>query len=94
MLPEAEARASHDDYIGTEHLLLGLIAEDDDPPSQVLQRLGLEARRNCTAIGTSTPITLVWGLSRQTDATATRALARMGATPEQIREQLLLVWGL
>jgi ATP-dependent Clp protease ATP-binding subunit ClpA len=38
-----EARARHHDDIGTEHLLLGLIAQDDDPLTQVLQRLGLEA---------------------------------------------------
>jgi ATP-dependent Clp protease ATP-binding subunit ClpC len=126
-----EARARHHDYIGTEHLLLGLIAENDDPLRQVLRRLGLEAAAIRDKLDEMRPPGfspaaghiwftpqaktalehsaieaqlyghqhidaehILWGLSRQTDATAAKALARMGATPEQIREQLLLGWGL
>ena len=131
MQAEEEARARHHDYIGTEHLLLGLIAINDDPLMQVLQRLGLQAASIRDQVDEMRPPGLVrpsghipftpeartamqrsaieaqlhghshidaehslWGLSRQTDATATKALARMGATPEQIRQELLLVWGL
>ena len=126
-----EARARHHDYIGTEYLLLGLIAINDDPLMQVLERLGLEAASirdqvdkmrppGLVRAGGRIPFTpeaktamqrsaieaqlhghshidaehILWGLSRQTDATATKALARMGARPEQIRQELLLVWGL
>jgi ATP-dependent Clp protease ATP-binding subunit ClpC len=126
-----EARARRHGDIGTEHLLLGLIALNDDPLTQLLQRLGLEATSirdkvdemrppGLTPVAGHIPFTsqaktalersameaqlhghrhidaehILWGLSRQTDATATKALARMGATPEQIRQELLLVWGL
>jgi ATP-dependent Clp protease ATP-binding subunit ClpC len=116
--------------IGTEHLLLGLIAKKEDPLVQVLRRLGLETTAirdkvaemrppgRVSAIG-RIPLTpraktalersgieaelrghphidaehLLWGLSRQTDATATKALTRMGATPDRIRHQVLLSWG-
>ena len=35
-----EARVGRHDYIGTEHLLLGLIANNDDPVAQMLETLG------------------------------------------------------
>ncbi|KKB99160.1 hypothetical protein AWC17_09750 [Mycobacterium nebraskense] len=131
VLAQQEARARHHDYIGTEHLLLGLIAEKDDPIVHALHTLGLEAPairdkleemrppgavrarghipftpRAKTALERSgieaqlhshayiDAEHILWGLSRQTDATATKALARMGATPERIRQQLLRGWGL
>lgn len=127
---QEEARKRRHACIGTEHLLLGLIAEREDPLVQVLRRLGLETAairdkveemrppgRVCAA--GHIPFTpraktalerggieaerrghqhidaehLLWFLSRQTDATATKALARMGATPDRIRHQVLLSWG-
>lgn len=43
-----EARSLHHDYLGTEHLLLGLLREKDGVACQVLQNLGvsLDAARN------------------------------------------------
>ena len=40
VLAQQEARALDHDYIGTEHILLGLIREDDGIPAQVLAGRG------------------------------------------------------
>jgi len=42
---QEEARSRHHDYIGTEHLLLGLIAQPDDPLMQMFRGLGLQATK-------------------------------------------------
>lgn len=33
----------HNDFIGTEHLLLGLLAETNGPAAQILTHLGVDA---------------------------------------------------
>ena len=47
VLAQEEARALHHNYIGTEHLLLGLLREEDGVAAQALGVLGvtLEAAR-------------------------------------------------
>src|SRR5205807_1380276 len=40
-----EARRLNNNYIGTEHLLLGLIHEGDGPAGRVLMKLGAELKR-------------------------------------------------
>jgi ATP-dependent Clp protease ATP-binding subunit ClpC len=40
-LAEKEARAMAHEYVGTEHLLLGLLAQQDTPAATALQRLGV-----------------------------------------------------
>ncbi|MDE2127270.1 MAG: hypothetical protein KGJ62_11840 [Armatimonadetes bacterium] len=45
-----EARRCNNDYIGTEHLLLGLIREGDGLASQVLARLGVELERTRSCV--------------------------------------------
>lgn len=42
VLAQDEARALHQPYVGTEHLLLGLIKEEDGLAAQALNRLGVE----------------------------------------------------
>lgn len=42
VLAQDEARALHQPYVGTEHLLLGLIQEKDGLAAQALDRLGVE----------------------------------------------------
>jgi ATP-dependent Clp protease ATP-binding subunit ClpC len=42
VLAQDEARLLKHNYIGTEHLLLGLLREEDSPASAVLQSLGIE----------------------------------------------------
>ena len=56
-----EARSLGHNYIGTEHLLLGLIREGEGVASQVLMNLGLDLNRVrsevITLLGSSTPAT-------------------------------------
>ena len=40
VLAQDEARALHQPYVGTEHILLGLIQEKDGLAAQALERLG------------------------------------------------------
>ena len=52
-LTMAEARLLHHDYVGTEHLLLGILAEQTGIGAQVLSAMGvtLERARGETRIG-------------------------------------------
>ena len=45
VLAQDEARALHQPYVGTEHILLGLIQEKDGLAAQALERLGVGLRR-------------------------------------------------
>jgi nucleoside-diphosphate-sugar epimerase len=49
-LAQEEAERSHHSYIGTEHLLLGLMRDQDGRAAQVLQNLGLEIDKVRVAI--------------------------------------------
>lgn len=126
---QQEARTRSHDYIGTEHLLLGLIAKEDDAVVLVLHTLGLSAPAIREKLNEMKPPGLLphdghipftprakttlehsrfeaqrrghehidaehilWALSQQPDATATKALARLGATPQSIRQQALRGW--
>ncbi len=61
VLAQEEARQLNHNYVGTEHLLLGLIHEDDGVAAQALTALGIrldDARREIDAIigrGTEQP---------------------------------------
>jgi excisionase family DNA binding protein len=44
-LAQEEALHFHHDYIGTEHLLLGLVREEDGVAFQVLSKLGIQANQ-------------------------------------------------
>jgi ATP-dependent Clp protease ATP-binding subunit ClpC len=44
-LAHQEAERMHQNYIGTEHLLLGLIKEEGGVAGRVLRELGLDASR-------------------------------------------------
>jgi ATP-dependent Clp protease ATP-binding subunit ClpA len=63
LLADDAARTRHHDHLGTEHLLLGLLAEEDSPASAVLQRLRVspdEVRQRVAAIigtGDGPPVT-------------------------------------
>ena len=50
VLAQDEARALHQPYVGTEHLLLGLIQEEDGLAAQALDRLGVEYNADVQAI--------------------------------------------
>ena len=45
ILAQEEARMLNRNYIGTEHILLSLIREDEDVGAQVLVRLGADLNR-------------------------------------------------
>jgi hypothetical protein len=61
VLTRVEARALGHDYIGTEHLILGLMLEGDDVAAKVLSTLGADTRKvrseveKCVKRGTSPP---------------------------------------
>ena len=44
-LAQEEAQRLHHNYIGTEHLLVGLIRVDNSVASKILRSLGVTARR-------------------------------------------------
>ena len=44
-LAQSESKALGHDYIGTEHILLGLIREGDGVAAQVLVKLGADLNR-------------------------------------------------
>jgi ATP-dependent Clp protease ATP-binding subunit ClpC len=58
VLAQEEARLLHHDFIGTEHLLLGLVREDDGVAAKALEQLGIswEAARQgvLDIVGSST----------------------------------------
>lgn len=73
-LAAEEARALGHNYIGTEHLLLGLLRESEGVASQVLLNLGLDLNRVRSEImeilGSATP-----GFGSQTDVTKSKTPA-------------------
>jgi ATP-dependent Clp protease ATP-binding subunit ClpC len=122
---QEEARRLNHRYIGTEHILLGLVAEEGGVAMRVLQELGVSAEKVRAAVertvgrGTRpafsqpglTPRTkrvielavdearrlghhyigtehLLLGLIREGEGVAVDVLRRLGAPPEEIREQV------
>ncbi len=49
-LAQEEAQRFNHNYIGTEHLLLGLVREGDGTPAKVLNQLGVELNRVRNAV--------------------------------------------
>lgn len=63
-LAEEEARRLHHEYVGTEHILLGLIAEEQGVGAQVLKQFGVtqsQVRREAFAIVQTGPVVEVSG---------------------------------
>ena len=75
-----EARSLGHNYIGTEHLLLGLIREGEGVASQVLMNLGLDLNRVrnevITLLGSSGPVAPTGGGSGKTKTPALDAFGR------------------
>lgn len=82
-----EARSLGHNYIGTEHLLLGLIREGEGVASQVLMNLGLDLNRVrnevITLLGSSSPAPATGGGSR----TKTPALDSFGRDLTQLARE-------
>ena len=51
VLAEEEARALGHDYVGTEHLLLGLVRLNRERPARALESLGIDAERVRAEVG-------------------------------------------
>lgn len=63
-LAEEEARRLHHEYVGTEHILLGLIAEEQGVGAQLLKQFGVtqsQVRREAFAIVQTGPVVEVSG---------------------------------
>ncbi len=75
-----EARSLGHNYIGTEHLLLGLIREGEGVASQVLMNLGLDLNRVrnevITLLGSSSPVPTGSGSGTRTKTPALDAFGR------------------
>jgi len=75
-----EARSLGHNYIGTEHLLLGLIREGEGVASQVLMNLGLDLNRVrnevITLLGSSSPAPTSGGTGARTKTPALDAFGR------------------
>ncbi len=76
-----EALALGHNYIGCEHLLLGLLATEEGLASRVLQRMGLELRTTRRA----TVATLVGFVQPKADPPAATAVPPAGALDEILR---------
>jgi ATP-dependent Clp protease ATP-binding subunit ClpC len=75
-----EARSLGHDYIGTEHILLGLIREGEGVAAQVLVKLGADLQRTREQV-----IALLSGYAGGVEPSAETRLVRM-ALPEDLRE--------
>lgn len=85
-----EARSLGHNYIGTEHLLLGLIREGEGVASQVLMNLGLDLNRVrnevITLLGSSSPVQTGTG-SGSSSRTKTPALDAFGRDLTQLARE-------
>lgn len=81
---QREARALDHSWIGTEHLLLALLARPDSPGSATLVRLGI------TADGARTALT---DMGRAASADDDAALRAIGVDPERVRHRAEEVFG-
>src|SRR5579863_1738236 len=55
VLAQEEAQHLGSDHIGTEHVLLGMISESDNPAAQALKESGVDLKRARERIGTIVP---------------------------------------
>ena len=95
-LAAKEALALGHNYIGCEHLLLGLLATEEGLASRVLRRLGVEHRTTRMAVvsvltrvgppsvGRATPPRAPSSASTSTDATLARILERLDAIERRL----------
>jgi len=84
-LAEDEARRLHHQHLGTEHLLLGLLAQPQDPTARLLARFGLDL-----STGRSAVADLIGGPDPERDGAA---LAAIGIDLEAVREAVESTFG-
>jgi ATP-dependent Clp protease ATP-binding subunit ClpA len=86
VLAQENARELHHDIIGTEHLLLGLLAQPDALSSRVLGRHGLDHDQACQSV-------LRLCAQRPEDALDADALESIGIDLSAIREKVEAAFG-
>jgi ATP-dependent Clp protease ATP-binding subunit ClpC len=90
VLAQEEARALNHNYIGTEHILLGLIHEGEGVAAKALESMGisLEAVRTEVEdiIGTEH---ILLGLIREGEGVAAQVLVKLGADLSRVRQQVI-----
>src|ERR1017187_1124106 len=91
-----EARALHHNYIGTEHMLLGLLKQGGGVAGRALDALGISldaVRQQVLEIigeGKQAPAEhILLGLVKEGDGVAFQVLTRLGADHTRIRDQVL-----
>ncbi|MFJ5927280.1 Clp protease N-terminal domain-containing protein [Kitasatospora sp. NPDC092948] len=84
-LAEDEARRLHHQHLGTEHLLLGLLARPQDPTARLLARFGLDLDAGRSAVAG-----LIGGPDPERDGAA---LAAIGIDLEAVREAVESTFG-
>ncbi len=93
-LAQEEAQRFQHNYIGAEHLLLGLVREGEGVAAKVLSNLGVELNKVRDAveamIGRGDPIVLgELGLVREGEGIAVGALESLGVNLEKVRTQTI-----
>src|SRR5215472_14813029 len=102
VLAQEEARMLNHNYIGTEHILLGLIHEGEGVAAKALESLGisLEAvRRQVEELSLREALQLghnyigtehiLLGLIREGEGVAAQVLVRLGADLNRVRQQVI-----
>ena len=78
-IAKSEALAMHHNYVGTEHLLLGMLREGEGVAAQVLESLGVRSSGKSSATGTTTMMTTL------ATSPATAPTVPPTATPRKVR---------
>src|SRR6266567_3702029 len=96
VLAQEEARMLNHDYIGTEHLLLGLMHEGEGVAAKALESLGISldaVRRQVEEIigqGQQAPSGHIpFSLIREGDGVAAQVLVKLGADLNRVRQQVI-----
>ena len=87
-LAQEEAQRFNHNYIGTEHLLLGLIRETDGVAGKVLTNLGVELSKIRSAIEFIGTEHLLAGLMLEDEGVAPQVLQSLGVTLDKVRSEI------
>jgi ATP-dependent Clp protease ATP-binding subunit ClpC len=88
-LAQEEAQRFNHNYIGTEHLLLGLVREGDGIAARVLANLGVQLPKVRSAV--EFIIGRGDGLVREGEGIAAGVLESLGVSLEKVRQQVMQV---
>src|SRR5881392_2286375 len=96
VLAQEEARTLKHNYIGTEHILLGLLREEEGLAARVLESLDITVERVraqvVRIVGSGEEVTsgqIPFGLVRENEGVAARILLDFDADSEKIRNEVI-----